>query len=344
MATKTQPTWKTERTCAFCSSLYVPTYKPQKYCSPKCSGGSRARICYESKPKLFCSWCKKEIFDRVLSAIKETNYCSTECHNFSIRGNENKEEFVTKVCEGCKKEYQIGFYLRTKSRFCSKSCAKSGERHHFWGKEGPTKGKSPWSKGLTKETDERLVTMGKKVAEGQKLSYAFSHRNQSGENNPNHGITRDQRTPEQLENYSKAAIKRVVEGKSCNHSYFKRGYFDSSKSNAQFFYRSSYEKRMMICLEQDNNVILYAHEPFYIKYGIGKRYLPDFLIHYKNGRKVLLELKNNWNKTLEETRIKQLAGEAYCAERGWQYKLWSLAEIQNLEKELGIKWNSKNLQ
>lgn len=176
--------------------------------------------------------------------------------------------------------------------------------------------------------------MGEKVKEALKIVFP-NGRDLRGSKNPNYGKKREQRTEEQLENYSKAAIQRVLDGKSCvNNGCFKRGHFVSKKANKTFFFRSSYEERMMCCLEKDKTVVLYCHEPFYIKLDTGKRYLPDFIIHYANGQKIILELKNSWNRTFETTIEKRKAAEAYCQERDWKYEMWGLEEIVALEKEL----------
>lgn len=329
--------WKQERVCLYCSIPFIPSYKPQQFCSRKCGALNKAEIKFDLKPILQCSWCQKDIKGRNETQTNElNNFCNRECNLLFLRGGKTEEEYLKKVCEACNKEYQTTSKHRETSRFCSKSCSKSKENHPYWEKEGPTKGMTPWLKGLTKETDERVAKMAENVSKTHKQQFAEGLRSNKGENNPNFGITRDLRTEEQLENYSKAAIKRVLDGKSCNHSFFKRGYFDSKKANKKFFYRSSYEERMMFCLELDKEVFTYEHEPFYIKTTTGKRYLPDFLVHYKTGKIILLELKNDWNKFTEEMNIKQNAAEIYCKERGWQYLIWCNKEIKELEKQLKL--------
>ena len=121
-----------------------------------------------------CVRCSKE-FERVPSAVKEKNYCSVTC----------RKEPLERVCEGCKQPYVASIAHRKTSRFCSKSCAKSGERHHFYGKEGPTKGRSTWIKGLTKESDSRVAVMATKVSQTHKQQFAHGARNHKGTNNPN---------------------------------------------------------------------------------------------------------------------------------------------------------------
>jgi len=121
-----------------------------------------------------CFRCNKE-FDRATSAIGKRVFCSLAC----------RKEPLDRICEGCGKEYKAAISHRKTSRFCSKSCAKSGERHHFYGKEGPTKGQAPWIKGLTKETDARVATMGKRVSETHKRQFVEGIRSNKGTRNPN---------------------------------------------------------------------------------------------------------------------------------------------------------------
>ena len=130
-----------------------------------------------------CVRCSKE-FERVPSAVKEKNYCSVAC----------RKEPLERVCEGCLQPYVASIAHRKTSRFCSKSCAKSGERHHFYGKEGPTKGRSTWIKGLTKESDSRVAVMATKVSQTRKQQFANGTRSNKGTLNPNWKPASERRT------------------------------------------------------------------------------------------------------------------------------------------------------
>lgn len=121
-----------------------------------------------------CDRCFRE-FNRVPSAIKSKNYCSMKC----------RKEPLERICTGCNQVYQAPIAHRKTSKYCSKSCAKSGERHHFYGKEGPTKGKSTWIRGLTKETDPRVEAMALKVSTTHKRQFADGIRSNKGTKNPN---------------------------------------------------------------------------------------------------------------------------------------------------------------
>jgi len=143
--------WKKERVCVECSKGYSPTYKIQKYCSGACSAVVRGRKQTEENTAIInCGWCKKE-FRRGLSSIgSDNNFCSIGCFHLFLR--DGNPMTIIKKCKNCKEEFEL-LYIDREQEFCSKSCAKSGEFHHYFGREGPTKGVRPWTFGLTKETD-----------------------------------------------------------------------------------------------------------------------------------------------------------------------------------------------
>ncbi len=313
----TKQAWKTERTCTYCNKPFIPIYKPQRYCSRKCSMDAVGAT-KQTRVELDCSRCGKK-FMRVPSAIhEEQNFCSMKCR---------KEPGTEKRCEQCDKP----FITRRDTRFCSKKCANTGEHNGMYGKGYLMKDRIPWTKGKTAKTDTRIAELGRKISIKSKQQFADGTREkQYGKNNPNYGNTRDKRTPEQLESYSKAAIQRVQEGRSCNHKFFKRGWYTSDKTNEKMFYRSSYELIVMKYFDTNQDIVYYKYEPFVIHYGIGKRYLPDFLVYYKD-KKVLLEVKNNWNKDLPETREKAEAARSYCKEKGWEFELWAKDKVLSLQ-------------
>lgn len=130
-----------------------------------------------------CSRCSKE-FERVASAIGKRVFCSLAC----------RKEPLDRICEGCGQAYKAHIAHRKTSRFCSKSCAKSGERHHFYGKEGPTKGQPTWIKGLTKDSDPRVASMAFKVSQTHKQQFAEGIRSNKGTQNPNWKLPEERKT------------------------------------------------------------------------------------------------------------------------------------------------------
>ena len=125
----------------------------------------------------------------------------------------------------------------------------------------------------------------------------------------------------------------------------------------QIIYRSGWERRLMVYLDENKSVIQWSSEEIAIPYRSPldnkiHRYFPDFYVKAvdKNGNIVeqLLEVKPK-KETREPVKKKRVtkqyitevttwgknqakwkAAEEYCLDRGWQFKLIT-------EKELGIK-------
>lgn len=121
-------------------------------------------------------------------------------------------------------------------------------------------------------------------------------------------------------------------------------------------YRSSWEKRLLVYLDNHPHVLQYASEEFFIPYispvdGRQRRYFPDFLIKKRNKQGIvetlIIEVKPknqtqkprqraNQKKMLQETvqyavnQAKWKAAEQFCADRKWKFMILT-------EAELGIK-------
>ena len=124
-------------------------------------------------------------------------------------------------------------------------------------------------------------------------------------------------------------------------------------------YRSSWELKLMIYLDEHSDIVKWASEEFRIPYkspidGKRHRYYPDFWIKKKNGRCVIIEVKpaaqtkppdpkkkNNTKsgrpsrrylnevKTYGINEAKWKAAYAYCRDRKWEFKIMT-------EKDLGV--------
>jgi hypothetical protein len=125
----------------------------------------------------------------------------------------------------------------------------------------------------------------------------------------------------------------------------------------KIIYRSSWERRLMVYLDENKSVIQWSSEEIAIPYRSPidnrmHRYFPDFYVKAvdKDGNitEQLLEVKPK-KETKEPTKKKRItkqyitevttwgknqakwkAAEEYCLDRGWQFKLIT-------ETELGIK-------
>jgi hypothetical protein len=102
--------------------------------------------------------------------------------------------------------------------------------------------------------------------------------------------------------------KNGMYGKSPKHTRKIKVYSNKNIGEKEFIVRSSYEKIFIEKLNEDKSVDFFKYEPKeyrteYISEGLKRTYQPDFLI---NGKEII-EIKNKWNITLEETKIKERA-------------------------------------
>lgn len=90
-------------------------------------------------------------------------------------------------------------------------------------------------------------------------------------------------------------------------------------------YDSALEREYMVELERDAGVKNWTKKHgIKIPYrflGLTRRYLPDFLVEYKDGSKELHETKGLPFLLWLSTKIKGKSAEEFCLERGWKYKL-----------------------
>lgn len=98
-------------------------------------------------------------------------------------------------------------------------------------------------------------------------------------------------------------------GKSPKNTKSITVFSEKHTNKKEFNVRSSHEKRFIDIINQNNDIIAFTYEPqnFKVKYvdekGINRTYQPDFLL---NDNKIT-EIKNRWNVTLKETKIKEAA-------------------------------------
>lgn len=105
-------------------------------------------------------------------------------------------------------------------------------------------------------------------------------------------------------------------------SFFSRGWIDTKKGG-KCRYMSSFELRFINLLEDDEEVIEFISQGISIKYlwddGSLHRYIPDFLVTYKDGTKCLIEIKPLSLVDLDINQLKFKAGESYAKSKGWEF-------------------------
>ena len=116
-------------------------------------------------------------------------------------------------------------------------------------------------------------------------------------------------------------------------------------------YRSSWELKLMIYLDEHKDIIQWASEEFCIPYkspidGRMHRYFPDFWIKKRSGRCILIEVKPykqtqsptvqkrktkryiNEVKTFAINTYKWEAAKSFCDDRKWKFQILTEKELK----------------
>jgi len=108
----------------------------------------------------------------------------------------------------------------------------------------------------------------------------------------------------------------------------KHGRFSNPTKSPYNFERfdSGLEERMMVRLEGDADVVKWMK-----RHGISipwidgqrhqRRYVPDFIVEYSDGRRVIIEVKDPSRIDSDDVKRKRKAAEMWCKQRGMEYEL-----------------------
>ena len=111
-----------------------------------------------------------------------------------------------------------------------------------------------------------------------------------------------------------------------------RGAFWNPKKSPYNFERfdSDLERRMMARLESDTNVKRWMK-----RHGISipwidgqkhqRRYVPDFIVEYHDGRTVVIEVKDPSRVDSNDVQRKRRAAEIWCKQRRMEYEIATIA-------------------
>lgn len=236
-----------------------------------------------------------------------------------------------KICEreGCSNTFEAK--ITGSQRYCCKSCAgKSIKRVGIPLSPARIQGYKnrvmvPWNKGLTKETDARILKSGI-----DKL----------GDKNPMHNHEVSEETREKLrqarlgfkcsdetkEKMSLASSKRTMAGVGGNR-YYKRGYIFLERLNVKAFYRSSYEKAALLLLDSLKDVLSISVESIMIEYkdkkGVKHHYIPDYLVTTENDFNYIIEVKPNYLVKDEVNQLKFTAARKYAVKHNMVFLIWT---------------------
>lgn len=140
------------------------------------------------------------------------------------------------------------------------------------------------------------------------------------------------------ENMSKGISKAITEGKMVG-GYFKkskRGHYHSPKAG-RIYFRSAYELKTFVKLDEDDRVVSYKTESVrvpYVQDGITRHYIIDLAIKFIDNSILLVEIKPE-AFTDSENMLAKIA--AAKAEYGNQFQVWT-------EKEIGAEDYREMLQ
>ena len=111
-----------------------------------------------------------------------------------------------------------------------------------------------------------------------------------------------------------------------------RGRYDHPAKSPWNFenYDSNLERRMMGRLERDPHVIKWMKRhgitiPWIDGQRHQRKYVPDFLVEYEDGRKAMIEVKDPSRIDSNDVQRKRKAAEMWCRQRHMEYVIATVA-------------------
>jgi len=94
-------------------------------------------------------------------------------------------------------------------------------------------------------------------------------------------------------------------------------------------FQSDLEHKMMLRLEKDPHVVKWMKRhgitiPWIDSQKHQRRYVPDFLVEYEDGRKVVLEVKDPSRIDSDDVKRKRKAAEIWCKQRRMEYIVYTI--------------------
>lgn len=122
-----------------------------------------------------------------------------------------------------------------------------------------------------------------------------------------------------------------------------------SKCDSEINYRSGWEKEVALLFEEDKTIEKIEYETLRIPYVSNKKrkkikiYLPDFVVHFIDGTKKIIEIKRDDRVKTKIVEIKALAAKQYIEKnlKNTIYEIWTKKEIDNYRKLLGVSPKKK---
>jgi hypothetical protein len=136
---------------------------------------------------------------------------------------------------------------------------------------------------------------------------------------------------------TRPVILRDSRFKKKRNTAFKQGNFFSQKNNKNLFFRSGLESEFYKCLEKSKQVSKYAVESLEIEYvyeGKLRRYIPDILVEYCDGKKELWEIKPKNQTKIPKNLAKWKAADDYCRRRNIEFVVLTERGLRVMRKKL----------
>ena len=138
----------------------------------------------------------------------------------------------------------------------------------------------------------------------------------------------------------KKAVKSTVTKKKRKKKkgHYKTGIHIAKKCVQPIKYRSSWELTVAIHLDNDPTVKSFEYESVKIPYMLNVRtrkirnYIPDFIVQYIDGRKVIIEVKRTSALNNLIVMKKASAAREWAAKNGMEYVFWTNKIIEQLQK------------
>lgn len=146
-----------------------------------------------------------------------------------------------------------------------------------------------------------------------------------------------------METNKTKALNKLNKRRRKRKKHYITGIHYSPKCPTPIKYRSGWEHIVALYLDQDPNVLSYEYESFKIRYAVAGRYrdyYPDFLVFYKSGKKVIVEVKRSDKLTDRKVIAKATATRKWLKENkldDYSYEFWTNAVIEGFTKLLEAK-------
>lgn len=258
------------RNCTKCGTEFRPFKNTQYQCSVKC------RIVITN-----CEYCNIE-FSYNINSLKR--FCSRGCGS---RSNSVQRKLIQ--CKNCNKNIAI-LITNTWTKYCDRKCKDEYQKIMFKGENNPNFGNRKPVMFKHTEDAKRRIQKGilKSWQNQERMNKHWKIINEYKEKYGYYPMNNPEAQKRSIESYKVG----VLNNKYKTYTHGKCGDYISLKTKIHEWYQSSWELIRMIELDEDENVKFWTKKhKICIKLGNQKYYIPDFLIEFNDGIKLLEEVK-----------------------------------------------------